>query len=217
MSLFIPNTTNSTTSVNTPFTYSATQIITVMAWVYLPTLTPTNYRDIVTVDPNIYMQIYTDGTSIDFGTANHDHVGSPLRVNTWNHVCQVVVPTSTTSRQIYGYVNGQLNINVTDNDTSLTYTAICVGNSIFSSYVFPLNGNVQSVRVWTRQLTPNEIVDEMNSKYPVHKQALYAASPFFFSTLHDESGNGNIFTVGSAVSIGQGFINAYPKDKKRPF
>lgn len=214
MAINIPNTANSTTSINVPFTLGATQAITVMCWVYLPTLTPVAYRDIVTVDPNIYMQIFSDGTTMDFGTANDDHTGSALRANTWYHVCQVVVPTSTTSRQIYGYINGELNVNVLDGDTSVTYTAICVGNSVFSGYAFPLNGNIQNVRVWTRQLTPSEINDEMNSKTPVHKQALYTSCTFFSGTGADESGNNRVFTIGSAVVSAPGFINPYTRDKK---
>lgn len=213
MAINIPNTANSTTSINVPFTYGATQAITIMCWVYLPTLTPVAYRDIITVDPNIFMQVFSDGTTMDFGTANNDHTGSALQANTWYHVCQVVVPTSTTSRQIYGYINGKLNVNVTDGDTSVTYTAVCAGNSVFSGYAFPLNGNIQNVRVWTRQLTPSEIVDEMNSKYPVHKQALFTSSSFYTETNADQSGNNNIFTVGSAITLASGFIKAFFKKK----
>lgn len=207
MSVLFTTATNSTNTINTPYTGSATQVITIMAWVYLPTLTPTGvWRDIITVDPNIYMQIYTDGTSIDFGTANNDHVGSPLLVNTWYHVAQVVVPTSTTSRQIYGYVNGQLNVNVTDGDTSVAYTAVCVGNSIFSTYIYPLNGNVKDVRVWTRQLSATDIVDEMSSQVPIRKPGLLLWIPFNDNITLDRSGNNNVLTVGSAVTAQRGFV-----------
>lgn len=213
MSAFFTTTTNSTNTINTPYTGSATQIMTVMAWIYLPTLTPTGvWRDIVTVDPNIYMQIYTDGTSIDFGTANHDHTGSALLANTWYHVAQVVVPTSTTSRQIYGYVNGQLNVNVTDGDTSVTCTAICAGSSIFSGYAYPLNGNARDVRVWTRQLSATDIVDEMRSQVPIHKPGLLLWLPLNDSLAVDKSGN-NVMTVGSAVTTQGGFIAPFISNK----
>jgi hypothetical protein len=207
MSILFTTTTNNTNTINTPYTGSATQVMTIMAWIYLPTLTPTGvWRDIITVDPNIYMQIFTDGTSIDFGTANNDHVGQALAAGVWYHVAQVVVPTSTTSRQIYGYVNGQLNVNVTDTDTSVTYTAVCIGNSIFSTFIYPLNGNAKDVRVWTRQLSATDINDEIQSQVPIHTPGLLLWMPLNDNMTVDKSGNNHIMTVGSAVTIHGGFV-----------
>ncbi len=209
--VFTGTTGTATDLISTPYTGGPTQIITVMAWVFLPTLTPVAYRDIVTLDPNIYMQIYTDGTSIDFGTANDDHVGQALAANTWWHVCQVVIPTSTTSRQIMGYVNGALNVNVTDGDTSVAYTNICIGNSLFSTEAFPLNGIVQDVRVWQRQLSQREILDEMKSQIPIHNAGILLWLPLRKGLYPDESGNNNVITVGSAVTLGPGFVLPYPR------
>ena len=212
MSLFIPLTKDSTTSINTPYTGSSTQIISLTCWMMLPTLGPSGtWRDIVTIDPNIYCQIYSDGQSIDFGTFTTDHNGQVLQAGTWYHIGMVVVPTSAASRQIYGYVNGQLQVNVTDATTSVAYTNICVGNSIASSYVYPLNGNVADVRVWTRQLNQREIVDEMNSKVPIHRQAILLWSPFDDSLYPDFSGNNHVFTVGPAITLQSGSIKTYPK------
>jgi hypothetical protein len=208
--------TNSTNIITTPYTGSATQNMTVMAWVYMNSNTASaNWKDIVTADPNIYMQIYTDGVSIDYGTANVDHNGDALLINTWYHVAQVVVPTSTTSRQIYGYLNGKLNVNVTDTDTSLTYTNICIGNSIFSSYVYPQNGNIKDVRVWTRQLSATEIVDEMLSSIPIHDPGLYLWVPLNDGNYLDKSGNNNVLTVGSAVTTNAGPLKPFPKKNVR--
>ena len=168
----------------------------------------------MTVDPNIYMQIYSDGVSIDYGTANHDHNGNVLTPGVWYHVAQVVVPTATNSRQIYGYLNGALNVNVTDNDTSLTCTNICVGNSIFSNYVYPLNGNIKDVRVWTRQLSATDIVDEMNSSIPIHPQALQLWLPLNDNDTIDRSGRNNAITVGSAITFQAGPMKSYPKKRR---
>ena len=217
MSVIFSTTQTSANTLNTPYTGSAIQPITVMAWIFTSEVgTPATYRDIVTADPNLYMQLWSDGTSIDYGTQHNDHVGPSLLANTWYHTCEVVVPTSTTSRQIYGYLNGQLVVNVADTDTSVTYTAICVGNSIFSSYVYPFNGWIRDVRVWTRQLTATEIVDEMLNKRSVHKQGLYVESPLDDNNYADLSGNNNLFTNGSAVTIGSGNIHAFAK-KRRSF
>lgn len=46
------------------------------------------WRDIITVDPNIYMQIFSDGVSIDYGTANHDYTGNILTPGVWYHAAQ---------------------------------------------------------------------------------------------------------------------------------
>jgi hypothetical protein len=219
MSIFLNTTTNNTNTVNTPYTGPATQVMTVMAWFSLTTGTGASagsWRDIVTVDPNIYMQIFSDGVSIDYGTANHDHNGNVLTAGVWYHTAQVVVPTSTTSRQIYGYLNGALNVNVTDNDTSLTCTNICIGNSIFSNFVYPLNGNIKDVRVWTRQLSATDIVDEMNSSVPIHKPGLLLWVPLDDNKAVDKSGNNNVLTVGSAITLQAGPMKAFPK-KRRSF
>lgn len=219
MSIVFNTTTNNTNAVSTPYTGPATQIMTVMAWIYFTSAVGAgtgDWRDIVTVDPNIYMQLYSDGVSIDYGTANHDHNGSVLAVNTWYHVAQVVVPTSTTSRQIYGYLNGALNVNVTDNDTSLTCTAICVGNSTYSTYIYPFNGSIKDVRVWQRQLSATDIVDEMNSSVPIHKPGLLLWVPFNDANKLDKSGNENVVTVGSAITNQYGIMKAFPK-KRRSF
>jgi Concanavalin A-like lectin/glucanases superfamily len=211
----IPNTTSAAAIISVPFTASATQNMTLMCWAMCPVIgTPANYRDFVTVDPNIYMQLFSDGTTFDFGTANDNHLGPPMLAGIWYHVCQVVVPTSTTSRQIYGYVNGQLWVNVTDGDTFSTATAICIGNSIFSGYTFPLSGHVKDVKVWQRALTPQEIVDEMNTKYPIHWQALQLWAPLDDNLTSDKSGHLDTLTPGSGVTLASGPFKAYPWHKR---
>ena len=216
MSVFFSTTTNNTNTINTPYTGTATQVMTVMAWFVLNGSVGAasgSWRDIVTVDPNIYMQIYSDGVSIDYGTANHDHTANAIIPGIWYHSAQVVVPTSTTSRQIYGYLNGQLLVNVTDSDTSTTFTNVCVGNSIFSNYVYPLNGSIRDVRVWTRQLSATEIVDEMLSSIPIHPQGLLFWTPFDDTNVLDKSGNNHIMTVGSAVTRQFGPLKPFPKKR----
>ena len=213
MAVVFNTTTNNTNIITTPYTGAATQVMTVMCWFYVGIATPTNYRDIVTVDPNIYMQLWSDGATIDFGTANNDHTGSVLAINTWYHVAQVVVPTSTTARKIYGYVNGELNVNVADTDTSVTFTNICIGSSVFSTYTLPLNGKIRDVRVWTRQLSGVEIKDEMNSSIVVHQPGLLLWSPLDDNSHGDKSGNNNVLTVGSAVTLQAGPLKTYPKRK----
>jgi Concanavalin A-like lectin/glucanases superfamily len=212
----IPNVTNATAILSVPYAGPATQIMTVMCWARCPVIgTPANFRDFVTIDPNIFMQLFSDGATFDFGTANNNHLGPVMQAGVWYHVCQVVVPTSTTSRQIYGYVNGQLRVNVTDGDTSTTFTAICIGNSVFSGFAFPLSGNVKDVKVWQRQLTPQEIIDEMNTKYPIHWQALQLWCPLDDSLYPDKSGHFDTLTVGSGVTLGAGPFKPFNPPHKR--
>lgn len=126
---------------------------------------------------------------------------------------KIVVPTASNSRQIYGYLNGQLIVNVTDNDTSLTSTNICIGNSIFSTFIYPLNGNIKDVRVWTRQLSATDIVDEMLSSIPIHKPGLLLWYPLDDANVLDKSGNDHILTVGSGVTHGSGPLKSFPKKR----
>jgi hypothetical protein len=215
MAANIPNDDNTTAILTTGYAGAATQTITLMAWFMVPVIgTPANYRDIVSLDPNIYMQLYNDGTSIDYGTQTTDHTGPAVIAGVWYHTCQIVVPTSTTSRQIYGYLNGQLQVNVTDTTTSTTYTSINVGNSVLSSEVYPLVGYVKDVKVWTRQLSATEVVDEMNTKYPIHWQSLLLWLPLDDSLSSDKSGNGNVITVGSAVTLVAGPFKQFARPKR---
>jgi len=211
MSIFIPNTTNNTAIANVAYTGSATQIITVMCWFMLPTAgTPAAYRDIVALDPNIYMQTFSDGSTIDYGTSTADHTGQVLMSGVWYHASMVVIPSSTTARQILGYFNGNLTTNVADTTTFSTYTNICLGNSVQYTYANPLAGNVRDVRIWTRQLSTLEIQSEISSKVPLHDQGLILWAPLDDNTYADKSGNRNILTVGSAVTLQGGMAAASP-------
>jgi hypothetical protein len=211
MSIYIPNTTNNTAITSTAYTGSATQVITVMCWFQLPTAgTPATYRDIVALDPNIYFQTFSDGATIDYGTSTADHTGQLLMSGVWYHASMVVIPSSTTNRQILGYFNGQLTTNVTDTTTFSAYTNICIGNSITYGYANPLAGNVRDVRIWTRQLSITEIQSEISSKVPLHTQALLLWAPLDDNTYTDKSGNGYTFTVGSAVTLQGGMAAASP-------
>lgn len=201
--------TGTTNIISVPFTGSALSNITCMCWFYLNGTTPVNWRDIIMVDPNIEMQIFSDGISMDYGTATTDHVGSVLQANTWYHAAQVVVPTSTTNRNMKGYLNGNLNVDVTDTATFSTYTTTSVGNSTFLSYNFPLNGSVRDVRIWTRALDATEVVEEMNSAIPVNKPGLLNWAPFDDNSTRDKSGNNNVWTPGSAVTIQQGPLRPF--------
>jgi len=208
MSIFIPNTTNNTAVTNTAYTGPATQIITVMCWFMLPTAgTPAAYRDIIALDPNIYLQTFNDGATIDYGTSTADHTGQVLQSGVWYHASMIVIPSSTTNRQILGYFNGNLTTNVTDTATFSTYTNVCIGNSVQFAFANPLAGNVRDLRIWTRQLSQHEIQKEIISKVPIHTQSLLLWAPLEDNTYADKSGNGHTFTVGSAVTI-QGGMNA---------
>jgi Concanavalin A-like lectin/glucanases superfamily len=212
MSLFFPNTATSAVVNTIPYTGPATTPITLMAWFMIPALaTPANYRDILVADPNIYMQVFSDGQTMDFGTETIDHTGQLLSAGVWYHACEVVVPASTTSRQIYGYLNGQLQVNVTDTSTFTTYTNFAVGNSVFSGYTFPLNGNVRGVRIWTSPLTPVQVVQEMNSKVPVNQPGLQVWSSFDDNMTQDKSGNIQQWTPGASVTLQAGPMKTYIK------
>lgn len=206
-------TTNNTNIITTPCTFPATQSNTTMAWFYLNGTTPTTYRDIVTIDQQVYHQ--TLNGVIDYGTFNNDHLSSAVNANTWYHSCQVNVPTSTTSRQIYGYLNGQLVVNVTDGDTWAAATTISIGSSPATGYTLPFNGNIKEVRVWNRALNAREVLDEMNSRIPIHRAGLFLWVPLNDNLAIDKSGNNNVLTVGSAVTLQQGPMNTNIFPKKR--
>jgi hypothetical protein len=211
MSIFIPN--DNTALIYTPIIgYSALQPMTVMCWAYLSGTTPVNWRDFVSLDPNIYLQTMNDGISIDFGTLTTDNVGQVLQANTWYHFAQVVVPTTTTSRQIYGYVNGKLNVNITDTSTFSTYTYITIGNSTQTvPGPYPLNGNVRDVRAWTRALNATDIVQEYNSGVVVNPEGLFSWTTFDDHIYEDKSGHGRNWTTSGSISIQAGPLRPFPK------
>lgn len=210
MAAIINNTTVAANSITTPCTFGATQNNTTMAWFMLPGATSVGtYRDIVDIDQQVYHQILNN--AIDYGTFNNDHVSSALVIGQWYHSCQVNVPTTTTSRQIYGYLNGELLVNVTDTDTWATATTISIGNSPDTTYLLPLNGLVRDVRVWSRALNQREILDEMNSRIPVHRAGLFLWVPLDDNLAVDKSGNNNVLTVGTSITLGAGPIPPYVK------
>ena len=199
MSVFIPA---NTSILRTSWSGSATSNYTVMCWIWLPNATPSTsgWRDMVIVEPNIYMQTYNDGITMDFGSAGQDHLGSLLQINTWYHMTQVVIPTSTTNRQHLGYINGQLNVNATDNTTFTAVTGFSVGNTYSFTSTYALNGNIRDVRIWNRALSATDIVQEMQSAIPIHEQSLLVWSPFDDDLFIDKSGNGRIWTsVGTPL------------------
>lgn len=210
MAAFINNTTNNTNIISTPCTFSATQANTTMAWFNLPgTTSAGTYRDIVDIDQQVYHQVLNN--AIDYGTFNNDHISSALNIGQWYHSCQVNVPTSTTSRQIYGYLDGQLLVNVTDTDTWAAATTISIGSSSATAFTLPLNGLVRDVRVWNRALSAREVLDEINSRIPIHRAGLFLWVPLDDNLAIDKSGNNNVLTVGSAVTLAAGPLPPYVK------
>jgi hypothetical protein len=190
---------------------SATQSITCMAWVMIPNTTPSasGWRDMIVIRPNIFMQTFSDGFTMDFGSANQDHTGSALAINTWYHLAQVVVPTSTTNRQHYGYINGKLNVNSNDTTTFTAYTGIDIGNSNDFGLTFALGGYLRDVRVWNRALNAVEIVQEMKSFNPFNDKSLLLWSPLDDDLFTDRSGNGRVLASSGApapsLAVGGGF------------
>lgn len=212
MALIIPNTqTSAAIATATYSTGSATQIYTLMCWFKITAAGAGSYMDLVAIENNIYMQIITNTLQIDYGTFDDDHLGTVLTAGRWYHATMIVIPTSTTSRQIYGYLNGNLDVSLIDGDTFSTSAGISIGNSInvpgTSHYVNPLNGSIEDVRIWTRQLTLSEIQDEIRSIVPVHKQGMLVWAPFNDNMTEDKSGHGYIFTAGASVTLGAGRPN----------
>lgn len=214
MAAYVQNTTVAANSITTPCTFGATQNNTTMAWFMLPGATSVGtYRDIVDIDQQVYHQVLNN--AIDYGTFNNDHVSSALNIGQWYHTCQVNVPTATTSRQIYGYLNGELLINVTDTDTWAAATTISIGNSPATAFTLPLNGFVRDVRVWNRALNAREVVDEMNSRIPIHRAGLFLWVPLDDNLAVDKSGNNNVLTVGASILFAGGPLPPYPRKNIR--
>lgn len=200
MSIFIPADASIATVA---WAGSATSNITLMGWVNLPVTTPSasGWRDMIVAEPNIFMQTFSDGITMDFGSANADHTGSLLAINTWYHMALVVVPTSTTNRQHYGYINGKLNVNATDTTTFTAFTGFSVGNTSTFGNTFALNGSMRDVRIWNRALNATDVVQEMQSAVPIHNQGLLVWSPFDDSMHTDKSGNGRVWTTSGSPAL----------------
>jgi hypothetical protein len=210
MAALIPNTTTAASLITTPCTFGATQINTTMAWINMTGVTSAGqWRDIVNIDEQVYHQL--DNNLIDYGTFATDNNANLLIVGQWYHTAMVCVPTSTTSRQIYGYFNGDLVVNVTDTDTWATATTISIGNSAASTFAYPFNGSIRDVRVWNRALSPREILDEKNSRIPIHCGGLFLWVPLDDNLAVDKSGNNHVLTVGSGITFGAGPLPPYVK------
>jgi len=204
MSVFIPAGSGILT---TAWSAPATTTLTMMCWGMIPVTTPSQslWRDFVKAEPNFVPQTYSDGVTMDFGTANHDWNGQVLAINTWYHITMVVIPSSTTAQQILGYVNGELQVNANNSETFNAYTGLSVGNTTSLGYTYALNGNVRDVRIWTRALTATEVGQEMCSSMPVHDQGLLAWWPLDDDLYTDRSGNGHILVAsGSPAPALQG-------------
>lgn len=205
MAVFIPNTVLA--SLRLSWTASATQDMTLMCWVTLGATTG-NYRNIITTEnltgANVAFQTFTDGVTFDIGTGTSDNLGSVLPLNTWLHLTYYVRPSSSTNRQIVGFINGKENIRVIDTSTFAAVTGITIGNWAFGQtvpYDLPVNGTIRDVRIWTRVLTPTEIQTEYSSAVPVNKQALLIWSPFDDELVNDKSGNGHKWTAGGLGEV----------------
>ena len=218
MSVFIPAGSGILT---TAWAGSATSEMTIMARISFDVTTPSasGWRDIVVIEPNIYLQTFSDGVTSDFGSANFDHVGPILAINTWYHLAMVVVPTSTTNRQHYGYINGKLVVNAVDASTFTAHTAISIGNTTSFGLTYAFNGQIRDVRVWNRALTATNIVDEMRSSIPVRKESLLLWAPLSDSLTIDCSGNGRILTASGtpAPALQGGEFGISRLKKSTPF
>jgi Concanavalin A-like lectin/glucanases superfamily len=215
MAVYIPN-TNGSYLGNYTWSGSATQNLTVMCWTNLSGPTTGSYRNIMSVEPNVHLQTYSDGYTFDAGTETTDHLGPLLAANTWYHITESVICTSTTSRQIFGYVNGQEVVNVADTSTFTAYTGFTVGNYAGNfnggTYHLPASAAIRDFRIWTRCLGPTEVVQEMHSKIPVNKKALLLEYRLDDNTTYDNSGNGYTLTpVGTGIILQAGPLQPYIK------
>ena len=210
MAANIPNLTTAASIITTPCTFSATQSNTTMAWLNIPgTTSAGQWRDIINIDQQVYHQL--DNNAIDYGTFNTDNTAATLIAGQWYHSAMVCVPTAANNRQIYGYLNGQLVVNVTSTDPWVTAVRIGIGNSVASAYAFPFNGLIRDIRVWSRALNPREVVDEKKSRIPIHREGLFLWVPLDDNLAVDKSGNNNVLTVGTSITLGAGPLPPYVK------
>jgi Concanavalin A-like lectin/glucanases superfamily len=211
MSVFIPNTAGVNLAL-TSYTPVITQPLTLMCWAYLSATTPANYRNAISAEPNLGMGCFSDGVTFDAGTITADHTGPVLAAGVWYHLCMSSSSASTTAHTINGYVNGaQVVANVADASTYTAYTGLTIGNYASGGNGDPFNGNIRDVRIWTRILTTQEVVSEMRSVVPVHRQGLLLWSPFDNDLYTDKSGRGFIWTAtGTGQLLVSGNRKAWP-------
>jgi hypothetical protein len=212
MSVFIPN-TDGVNLATTAYTPAATQNLTLMCWAMLSSTTPAAYRNALSAEPNLGLGCFSDGVTFDAGTITADHTGPVLAAGVWYHLCMTSSSTSTTAHTICGYVNGaEVVVNAADASTYDAYTGITVGNYATGGNDDPFNGNIRDVRIWTRVLTPTEVVAEMRSISPVqHRGALLIWWPLDTDLYTDKSGHGYILTAtGTGQLLQAGPRKAWP-------
>jgi hypothetical protein len=201
--------------ISATYVTTATQPLTIMCRFNLPSIV-VRYRDIISLDPNITLQTFTDGITLNFGTGNSDNLGPLLAINTWYHAAYVCVPTSTTSRQIYGYLNGDLVVNVTDTaSTFAATTRLVVGNNRVSTNA-GLQGQIRDVRVWNRALTATNILEEKNSVVPFNDEGLISFLPLDTSLVRDQGSSRFVWTNTAGVTLQHGGMRgSYPSRNPR--
>ena len=210
MSIFVPN---ATAVVNTPWTTVATQDVTVMCWFMIPAAVTGFPHSIVPFQTStasgLALSTNSDGQTMNYGAANQGNASSPIQFGKWYHAAESLRCLTTTNYFVKGYLNGQMLIYVNGSGTLGTITSVSLGNNTQATPANgnPLVGNIRDFRMWTRELTPVEVVQEMNSAVPYNKEGLTLYTRLddkFATTFIDDLGNGNIWTTTGAVALQNG-------------
>lgn len=172
--------------------------LTVTFWLYITT--DRNAYGVLFLIANsggtsfISFNLSSSGTNLQISVGGNTTNGSNLSTGTWYHIACVVA--SATSQKMY--LNGVLDINKTTSSYTFTAAQYYLG----SDSVGWLNGRLADVKMFDRELTVEEIKNEMADLWPVSYPA-WAFYPMFAGASErvlDYGGGGRNLTANGTLT-----------------
>jgi len=155
------------------------------------------------IRPDKFLRFYTRHLGVDEGTLSDVE----LTPNTWTHFAMVKRNPTIGPDQIL-YVNGVRQI---DDDTGLAATPNTIGDIVLGEAVCcpaaNFGGTLDEFRIYGRELTAAEIVEDMNSAYPIER----AVASYSFETA-DRLDTGDMVTNDTHANVKGNFGGALSFD-----
>lgn len=147
----------------------------------------------------------SDGTtlilSVAVGGAATNPTGTSLSTGTWYHVA--IVRASATDCRLY--LNGALDIGPDTRDVSgrTQPTGRMEWGGLFTTDLYRVNGRVAGIKIWTTNLSADEVAAEQRALRPLRLDSLHGWWPCFPGSgerARDYSGNGRDWTESGTLT-----------------
>jgi hypothetical protein len=162
----------------------------------------TGHSTTETFGVNVSVDGSSNGWSTNPGSLSNNKYTDKLILGEWTHVALTI---NTSSGNVNSYVNGESYLTQSAKDKAISMVVdLLIGNRYDISYQSSspwtptpttasiFDGNIDDVRIYKDELSADDIVNDMNSGFPLEGHALIAAydfSSFENNTFKDISGN----------------------------